>query len=170
MVAIDSVQCNSDQLAQRKVLIEKLFQSTAHRRADPRVETILWWTEAENLTSNSFNSKFQFLQNVWSDCNFRPFDDVSSSVKHLTAHKNQDFLIRLSTSQPGGVTLTFRRELKSDRIVHTRFTVNNNSHIVDSYGKPHETISSLAKWFSSHRYRNQQATPAGYVFHGSFKN
>lgn len=167
MVAIDSVSTNNAVLAQRKNLVEKLFECKSHRSTGSRIATIMWWTEAENLSSNSFNSKIQFLQNVWSDCNFRPFDDVASSVKHLTSHMNQDFLIRLSTSQPGGVTLTFRRELKSEKIVHTRFSVDGNSHIVDSYGKPHKTISSLAKWFSSHRYRNQQATPAGYVFHGN---
>jgi hypothetical protein len=167
MVAIDSILPvsplnNAPTLKDRKELVEQLFKTNAHRRTDERVNTILWWTEAESEKS-SFSSKFSFLQKVWCDKNFRPFDNVASSVKHLTAHKNQDFLIRLSTSQKGGITLTFRKQLKGDRIVHTRFCVNNSSCIIDSNGNQHESIASLVEWFSLHRYRNRSATPAGYI-------
>mmetsp|Transcript_7864 Transcript_7864/g.12434 ORF Transcript_7864/g.12434 Transcript_7864/m.12434 type:complete len:167 (+) Transcript_7864:56-556(+) len=162
MVAIDSSSVYSTSAKERKELINQLFSTNAHRFSEERLATILWWTEAET-GKPSFFSKFAFLQKVWCDKNFRPFDNVASSVKHLTSHKDQDFLIRLSTSQTGGITLTFRRELKTDRIVHTRFSVDHNSCITDSNGNQHQSIASLVNWFSFHRYRNSTATPAGYV-------
>mmetsp|Transcript_28520 Transcript_28520/g.48742 ORF Transcript_28520/g.48742 Transcript_28520/m.48742 type:complete len:166 (+) Transcript_28520:46-543(+) len=159
MVAIDSIPSQN-----RTAMVESLFtDNNAHRFSQERLETVLWWTGALENKESIFLANYEFLKKVWSDNNFRPFDNVKSSTLHLSQHPDQDFLIRLSTSQQGGITLTFRRALGTNRIVHTRFQVNSNSNIIDPNGKEHSTISSLVNWFSNRGYKHQKATPAGYI-------
>merc|ERR1712137_1037806 len=54
----------------------------------------------ENAGEDEFRPKINFLIKVWSDPNFRPFDNIKSSVYYLRSNLDTDFLIRLSTSQP----------------------------------------------------------------------
>merc|ERR1712100_722336 len=129
----------------RTAMVESLFtDNNAHRFSQERLETVLWWTGALENKESIFLANYEFLKKVWSDNNFRPFDNVKSSTLHLSQHPDQDFLIRLSTSQQGGITLTFRRALGTNRIEHS-------------------TISSLVNWFSNRGYKHQKATPAGYI-------
>ena len=107
-------------------------------------------------------SRIQLLENIWKDPCFRPFDTVESSTAYLKDNMEQNFIIRLSTSAPGGITLTFRKALKSDIIVHTRFFVNDNGKVVDAHKNEHADLSSLAKWFAESKYTTP-ATPAGYI-------
>lgn len=163
MVAVDN--CAQNVILGRKELVKNLFKSKIHRFNDNRLNIILWWTDANNTSvSSTFEAKFNYLEKAWENCNFRPFDDIKSSENHLASNLYQDFLIRLSSSQPGGITFTFRStKTISSSIIHTRFFVNKNSKIIDSNGGEHETIDSLAKWFSYHRYRSQTANAAGYI-------
>ena len=159
MVAIDSTPSQN-----RFSMVKSLFSETnAHRFTEQRLQVVLWWTGANTNKESIFLSNYTFLKNVWTDKNFRPFDNVQSSTHHLSEHPEQDFLIRLSTSQQGGITLTFRRALGTNRIVHTRFQVNSRSNIVDPNGCEHSTISSLVMWFSNRGYKHHKANPAGYV-------
>jgi hypothetical protein len=152
--------------------LKKLFE-VSHRFTDARLDWLVKWTGAnifdaaitESVTN--FAARLHFLKKVWSDVNFRPFDTIQSSVQYLQLQKDQHFLIRLSTTVPGGITLTFRKDLGSKEIVHTRFAVNILGNITDSHGREHSTVESFANWFSTNKYANQalnKSIPlAGYI-------
>ena len=57
--------------------------------------------------------------------------------------------------------MTFKQANK--QIFHTRFSVNNSGNVVDSYGKEHPTIASLAEWFANKNYENKTVPAAGYI-------
>ena len=149
-----------------------LWNTKEHRSSPLREEWLQNWTELNQVDASRpetilvFNSRLKFLQKVWSDKqHFRPFDTIKSSVQYLQGQKDQDFLIRLSTTIPGSITLSFRKEMWSNQIVHTRFTVSSNGNVVDSCGTEHSDVASLALWFSSSKFETskQNFQPAGYV-------
>jgi hypothetical protein len=152
--------------------LQKLFEN-AHRFSESRLDWLVKWTGADvfdayhSETVANFSARLHFLKKVWSDVNFRPFDTIESSVHYLHLQSNQHFLIRLSTTVPGGITLTFRKDVGSKEIVHTRFAVNNLGNITDSHGHQHSTVASFANWFSAHKYNqantNKTIPLAGYI-------
>ena len=159
--------CNNENLEVDRV--ELLFKSTAHRNTPERLHVANCWVNREKSFDGPLArpevsaARLSFLNNVWEDSHFRPFDDVQSSVKYFASHKDKDFLIRLSSSVPGSITLSFRKVPKSSEILHTRFNVNNSGNIVDSHKNEHATIKSLANWFCYNKYRGSSVSAAGYV-------
>ena len=161
MVAVDTPTLSSP--CGRLALVRALFDSQYHRFTQERQDIVLWWCGGASAAEEEFRPKINFLLKVWSDPNFRPFDNIKSSVTFLRQNFDTDFLIRLSTSQPGGITLSFRRKMGGSDIVHTRYYVNKNENIVDSDRHEHTTITSLGTWFSAYRFQSSSACPAGYV-------
>lgn len=172
MVFADTIIPRTHNYESTKVEVEgvsSLFTSTTHRISEERLRVVEGWVYHEKSFDGPLarpevsGSRLNFLNNVWEDPHFRPFDDVQSSVKYFASHKDKDFLIRLSSTVPGSITLSFRKVPRSTEILHTRFTVNNNGNIVDSHKTEHTSIKSLANWFCYNKYRGSSVSAAGYV-------
>ena len=104
-------------------------------------ECIRTFNEGKQEEKNMFfSSRVAFLQRVWHEPQFRPFDTIDSSIQFL--HQTQDITstARLSTTRPGYITVTTQ---SGSNFTHTRYQVLSNSSIVDSKGNQHHTISSL---------------------------
>ena len=144
----------------RPQLVQNVFLSKFHRCTPERLASVLWWCGGDSNSDGEFKALLNFLIHSWSDPNFRPFDDVCSSVAFLNQNMDSNFLIRLSTTQPGGITLTYR---KQEGIFHTRFFVNKNETIIDSDNKEHSSISSFCSWFGERSSLAREACPAGYA-------
>ena len=105
-------------------------------------ECIRTFNEAQLKAKNSlFGARVAFLQRSWQNQHFRPFDTMDSAVEFLKNNMSCTNAARLSTTRPGFITLTTRN---SENFTHTRYQVLQNSTIVDSDGKQHSSISSLA--------------------------
>jgi hypothetical protein len=154
-------------------LLKQLFMdSSAHRETESRLTWLIHWTEAYHYdqtnpkTVQTFASRLSFLRKIWNDTtHFRPFDTIISSVTYLKdpAHQNQNYLIRLSTTEPGSVTVTYKKFMCHTSIKHSRFAVSDRGNIVDSFGIEHESIETLVDWFSSCVYSTKGRTYlAGY--------
>ena len=90
--------------------------------------------------NNIFNSRFQFLQKVWEENSFRPFDTIESSISYLQSSGDR-FVVRLSTTKPGFITITTK---VGNKFIHTRYQILENSTLIDERGNQHESISSLS--------------------------
>lgn len=145
MVAIDSqtnVFLNGNSQPINREQIVNIF-SSHHRFTSERLRWVCGW-----LAKNQLNGKeefcinrWRFLTAAWGNSIFRPFDDIESSVRHLSTTPDCDFLIRLSTSQPGKITVTHKRK---DKIYHTRFTIKENG-IRGTTGKTYRDIEHLSQ-------------------------
>jgi hypothetical protein len=174
MVSLDSAPAVQHDEITRKLVVEKIdylfTKMGTHRETPERKQWLLEWSGANNINNYEnlatglaiFQSRLNFLQKAWCDTsNFRPFDTVKSSTAFLMKHPQHSFLIRLSTTVPGGITMTFKHNPKN--IYHTRFEVNIRGYVVDSLGKEHETIGSLAEWFAHRKFETKATSPAGYT-------
>ena len=142
----------------RDLVVNEIFNNQGHRKDPNRFELLKRWI----FKTNSFDGpdaspdiaqgRVEFLMKSWNDQYFRPFDDSFSSIKYLGDNPKITFLIRLSCSVPGSITVSFRESLLSMKIFHTRYTVGNAGRIIDSNHIEHPSIDSFSKWFSDLKY------------------
>lgn len=127
-----------------KERIHLLFQNH-HRLTDARFRWVWMWVganESDTIMDQTRENRLQFLSASWDNYEeFRPFDTVESSEEYLRNNLDKGFIIRLSTSQPGKITVT--RRAQGNIITHTRFTVLNNGGLVDGRGNQFDSIHHL---------------------------
>ena len=126
--------------------ILKLFQSH-HSYTENRFQSTCFWVGIEELERGEIceevlRSRLSFLQKMWTNKQFRPFDSVKDSENHLRENNTAGFILRLSTSQPGKITYTRRM---NEKIVHTRFTLNPDGSLYDQPGNIFKNIDSLVE-------------------------
>jgi len=146
--------------------VRSLFDSH-HRCSSTRLRWVLLWTgitphSSTIATSQEVETRIQFLKTVWSDEQFRPFDTIDSSVHYLQSNLEQDCLVRLSTTVPGCITISFRSQTQNT-ILHTRYFLNSKGNLKDSDGHEHTSCKSLLEWFAKKDYYKRPVRVAGYV-------
>merc|ERR1711976_919664 len=173
MVAIDSTlttqipsgwmaveKCQPSNHEAKEKLVQLFTESKTHRFSEERLAWLVMWTGSDiydpldKHSTHNFNTRLNFLKSCWDNVElFRPFDTVQTSAKHLLSTPRAHFLVRLSTTVPGSITISFRSE---NTIKHTRFTLNTAGEIQDGQGNKHSSLLSLSNWFSLNRLRTQQ--------------
>lgn len=141
----DYIALSTERIAElTNVLFER---SCIHRKTLARDKWINFWL---NSTSQSKTySRLDFLNRVWEEQSFRPFDDVTSSVNFLIQNPGKGLLVRLSTTVPGAITVTFRA--KNNKIFHERFLLNDKAYLEDGKGRSFLNIDELSQWFLKNR-------------------
>lgn len=150
-IAIDSV--SESQLAP----ILELFQSNTHRKTDERVSWLLAWTRISTPPEEGPKKLdpevlIKFLKKVWDNSEFRPFDTIGQAIDFLKTDPTLDLLVRLSSTQPGHITITYRRSQSQANerwYAHERCRLNENGHIIGIDGTVFETLSDLADDFAT---------------------
>ena len=135
----------------RKKTINTLFIIGIHEYSNSRYQTVLWWAGANNTINDDFEYKYSLLLDIWSHPCFKPFHNIISSAQYLIDNKSENFIIRLSTSQPGTITFTFRKETikGSIRIIHSRFLINNG-YLSNGSGTTYKNIHYVIKAFNDY--------------------
>lgn len=126
--------------------IEQLFASThengmkVHGHSPEREETLKRWLGLNEQGSNSANiaDRLSFLEENWANIYFRPFDGIQGGEDYLLKHLGARTVIRLSSSEPGKLTLTFRNY--DGRIFHSRYALKGNRII---YSKTEISLADL---------------------------
>lgn len=75
----------------------------------------------------NFQSRLQFLLCLWSENFFKPFDTIESSIEYLNNFPKIPFVVRLSSTKPGYITVT-RKNGKA--FTHTRYQLCANSCMI----------------------------------------
>lgn len=115
----------------------KVHRQTLHR------DLWLWeWTRGSSCvntcSTNSqllsdvawFWARVRFLERCWGDTkHFRPFDTIEASKEFLARSPDANFVVRLSSTKPGSITLSERVSRVPFKVVHTRFWINQESMI-----------------------------------------
>lgn len=148
----------SSEQKKRIAFLRALFQQTeAHRFSEARLQWLQNWTMGNEGT-------LVFLKKVWCDNkHFRPFETIESSerllmnqqgtVQDLSISSNQDqrvgfkfsYLIRLSTSVPGCITVSFTPT--PNVLLHARYIITTRGKITDSKGRMFDTIGDFCFFF-----------------------
>lgn len=112
--------------------VRELFKSKAHRNTAPRQSWVYNWVTGIESVSNSLRlehsqmkasqeiqkKRLEFLKANWDHANFLPFEGFS--IEKFINNSSTRFLVRLSTSQPGAITVT--SVTCQGSLIHTRYT------------------------------------------------
>ena len=134
-------------------MIRSLFACPYHRISESRLIFLYNWIFKEGTfagplaTRETVDARFQFLQTAWTNAFFHPFETACSASAKIRSSKSLKFLIRLSASTPGHITLTFRFDEGSQSIYNTRYHLNNNGRLEDHKNREFFNIESFAFWF-----------------------
>lgn len=105
---------------------------------------IVWHWCQVNTTFQHFESCVKFLETVWEEPTFHPFENQQSSEQLLLKDRRHGFLIRLS-SQPGKITASKKQ---TQGIIHSRYFITENGSIKDTQGNCYENLSKLVAFIS----------------------
>lgn len=123
--------------------IEQLFARTHSYSEERRTKLNSWLGINEaGQSSPETGNWLSFLEANWSNNYFRPFDEAGVAEDYLIQHRSARIIIRLSSSQPGNITLTVRQIDGS--IIHTRCTLQGENII---FSRNEYTLDALIKHF-----------------------
>lgn len=141
MVAVDKNKFPSHISSELCEQILSAF-SSHHRFTWDRFTWVCNWVTSDKGGKRKFcEDRWSFLLSIWKNELFRPFDDVESSKKFLESKKHIGFLIRLSTSKPGKITISYKL---NEEVRHTRYKLIENGALKGIGGKKYENLQVLA--------------------------
>ena len=156
IATLPPIRKRSEPTEENLEMIRSLFACPYHRISESRLVLLYNWIFKEGTFAGPpasrevVDARFQFLQTAWTNAFFHPFESACSASAKIRSSPSLKFLIRLSSSTPGHITLTFRFNEGSQSIYNTRYQINDNGRLVDPKKREFLNIETFAYWFLTH--------------------